>query len=511
MDPILELVAITKRYAGVTANNAIDLTLYPGEILALLGENGAGKTTLMNILYGLVRQDSGEIRMGGKVCPISSPKDALRQGIGMVHQHFMLVPTLSVMENIVLGQEPRRGPFLDGRKANEQIARLSEELQLKISPQDKVWQLSVGEQQRVEILKMVYRGARILILDEPTASLTPQETTALFTILRSMTAGGKSVIFISHKLDEVIAISHRIAVLRQGKVMGSKATSEVNESELAHWMVGRDIVLRESKTLPPHVQTRVVASLQDVSVLGNHATKAVDAFSLQLNAGEIVGVTGVDGNGQTELAEALAGLRAICGGKMRIEDQDCAEADPRQRMKLGVAYIPSERKTRGAIPGLSIAMNAILKNHPDSPQSKRGILNQRSIQGFSRQLLSDYDIRCSSIQAKASTLSGGNLQKLILAREISIQPRLLIAEQPTRGLDVGAIENVRQLIFQQRERGAAILYISADLDEILAVSDRIIVLYRGKIVYECPNQAGISRERIGLAMAGMGGGQAQEI
>ncbi len=507
MPPILELVHITKRFPGVVANNDISLELHPGEILALLGENGAGKTTLMNILYGLLRPDEGEIRIQGKVCKIESPNDSLRLGIGMVHQHFMLVPTLSVLENIVLGREPRRGPFLAGAAALEQIMRLADEFELPISPHDKVWQLSVGEQQRVEILKMVYRGAQILVLDEPTTSLTPQETNALFNILRAMTKRGHSVIFISHKLDEVRAISHRIAVLRQGRVAGTMLTAEAGEQELAYLMVGRDVVKRvyANTTIAPQsdASAQPLITVRNLSVLGRHGGKAIDGLNLQLAAGEIVGVAGVDGNGQTELVEALAGLRPTANGEIIIDGHHCdSQADPRRQMKLGVAYIPAERKTRGAIPDLTIAANAILKNHNDRPIAARGIMNQRRIREYTQQLVADYDVRCTSIQSPAGVLSGGNLQKLILAREVSAQPKLLIAEQPTRGLDIGAVEIVQQRIMQQRDRGTAVLYLSTDLDEILAISDRIIVLYRGKIVYECPNSQQVSRERIGLAMAG---------
>lgn len=505
MDPILELVNITKRFPGVTANDGISLALYPGEILALLGENGAGKTTLMNILYGLLRPDAGEIRIRGQARHIASPKDSVQCGIGMVHQHFMLVPTLSVMENIVLGQEPRRGPFLARSAAAARIRQLAEEYQLPVSPDDKIWQLSVGEQQRVEILKMVYRGARILVLDEPTTSLTPQEAEALFAILRGMAARGNSVIFISHKMDEVLALSQRIVVLRQGKVVGNLPARDADEQELAYLMVGRHVVTRVSRPDAP-AGGGPVAMLRGLSVMGRHGQPAIDHLDLDLNAGEIVGVAGVDGNGQTELVEVLAGLRPAASGLIQISGRPAGRADPFQRMKLGVAYIPAERRSRGSVPGLSLAANAVLKSHAEPPVSRRGILSRKAIGDAAGRLVADYDIRCASIQAPAGTLSGGNLQKLILGREVSAGPKLLIAEQPTRGLDIGSVEIVRQRILQQRERGAAILYLSTDLDEILAISDRIVVLYRGKIVYECPNEQGASRERIGLAMAGKASG-----
>jgi simple sugar transport system ATP-binding protein len=373
---------------------------------------------------------------------------------------------------------------------------------LPVSPADKVWQLSVGEQQRVEILKMVYRGAHILVLDEPTTSLTPQETDALFAILRGMAARGNSVIFISHKMDEVMSLSHRIAVLRQGKVVGNLPTREASEQELAYLMVGRNVVTRMSSHAAAAVHGPPLVSIRGLCVIGRHGTLAVENLDLDVSAGEIVGVAGVDGNGQTEMVEALAGLRPALSGQIRIEGQAVHGADPLQRMKQGVAYIPAERRSRGSVPGLSIAVNSVLKSHQDPPVSRSGVLDQHAIREHADRLVADYDIRCASVQAPAGTLSGGNLQKLILGREVSAQPKLLIAEQPTRGLDIGSVEIVRQRILQQRERGAAILYLSTDLDEILAISDRIVVFYRGKIVYECPNTQGTSRERIGLAMAG---------
>jgi simple sugar transport system ATP-binding protein len=500
IQPILELVHITKRFGGVLANDAIDLALYPGEILALLGENGAGKTTLMNILYGLLRPDTGEIRVQGKPGPISSPRAALELGIGMVHQHFTLVPTLSVLENVVLGKEPRRGPLLWRTRADQEISRLAEAYQLLVPLHDKVSQLSLGEQQRVEILKLIYRGARILILDEPTASLTRPEIEALFRFLRQMTARGHAVVFISHKFEEVLTISDRIAVLRQGRVVGTVRTREANEQELAYLMVGRDLSSPRSRLTS--ARREAVAVIKGLTVAGRHVKPLVEALDLQLHGGEIVGVAGVDGNGQTELAEVLAGLRSVTAGSVIVNGQECRQTNPQRQKKLGVAYVPADRKTRGAVPSLSIATNTVLKNHAEAPFARHGLLNLKAIGAHAQTLVDDFDVRCASVDAPAGTLSGGNLQKLILAREVSAAPVLLIAEQPTRGLDIGSVEIVHRQMLQQRERGAAILYLSTDLDEILSISDRIIVMYRGKIVYECTNNQETSRERIGFAMAG---------
>ena len=501
MTAVLELVNITKHFPGVLANDHINIDLQEGEVLALLGENGAGKTTLMNILYGLLRPDEGEIRVRGQRCRIDSPSDAIAQGIGMVHQHFMLVPTLTAAENIVLGREPVWGPFLKRGEATQRIQRLSEDYRLNVNPGARVWQLSVGEQQRVEILKVLYRGAEILVLDEPTASLTPQEASHFFDILRSMVQRGKSIIFISHKLEEVMAISNRITVLRRGKVIGTVDRRDASEAELACMMVGRDVVLRVSGEHRAHVRKEAVASLRNASVVGSYGTYALRGVSLDLYPGEILGVAGVDGNGQTELAEVLAGLRPLAEGEMCVDGRRVPAGDARQQMELGVFYVPAERKKRGAVMNLPLHVNAILKSHHAPPYSRKGILNHRAIRTFTEEQTRHYDIRCASIDVAAGTLSGGNLQKLILAREISSGPRILVAEQPTRGLDVGAIEYVRRLLLEQREKGTAILLISADLDEILALSDRIIVLYAGKVAYECENN-GVSRETLGLAMGG---------
>ena len=498
---LLELKQITKQFPGVLANDHVNLDLMEGEIHTLLGENGAGKTTLMNILYGLLQPDQGEILIHGRKVTIGSPKAAIKHGIGMVHQHFMLVPTLTVAENIMLGQELVRGPFLNKQAAVEIIKKLTDDYYLDVSPNQKVWQLSVGEQQRVEILKVLYRGADILVLDEPTALLTSQETEALFAILHSLTASGKSVIFISHKLKEVMHISSRISVLRKGKVVGTVKKEDTNDEELACMMVGREVILNVFGERHINPKRTPIASLQGISVTDENGKNILNHLDMDLYSGEILGVAGVDGNGQTELAELIAGLRSQSQGRISIDGQQLISDNPRKRIELGVYYIPADRKNRGAAISLPVRMNAILKNHRTAPFSKRGIINHKAVNEFTNQLIKDYDIRVPSLKQAVDTLSGGNLQKLILGREISGNPRILIAEQPTRGLDVGAIEYVRQMLLKQRDRGSAILLISADLDEIIALSDRIIVLYEGEVTFEREN-VGIPLDEIGMAMGG---------
>jgi simple sugar transport system ATP-binding protein len=501
MATVLELKDITKQFPGVLANDRISFDLKESEVHTLLGENGAGKTTLMNILYGLLHPDEGNIIIQGQECHIETPKEAIAHGIGMVHQHFMLVPTLTVTENIELGQELVRGNFLRKREATKQIAKLSSDYSLEVNPNAKIWQLSVGEQQRVEILKMLYRGADILILDEPTACLSPTECKVFFEIIRSMIDRGKSVIFISHKLEEVLSISDRITVLRKGKVIGTVNRGETTKKDLARMMVGRDVVLRVTGKRKASTDRTSVAALKDISVLGSHGKLALTSINLNIYPGEILGVAGVDGNGQMELAEIIAGLRSPSSGEISIDGKQQSAHDPSQRIELGIYYVPAKRKIRGAAMHLPIYMNAILKNHRYVPFSKNGILNHKIIRSFTSEQVKAYDIRCPSIDTITDTLSGGNLQKLILAREISGKPKILIVEHPTRGLDVGATEYVRGLLLKQRDEGCAVLLISCDLDEILALSDRIIVMYEGKIVYET-SEPETSLDDIGLAMGG---------
>jgi simple sugar transport system ATP-binding protein len=501
VNPVLELKNITKRFPGVTANDKISFTLKRGEIHSLLGENGAGKTTLMNILYGLLSPDKGEIRVQGGICRMESPKDAIAHGIGMVHQHFKLVPTFTVAENIVLGNEPVKGPFLQRKDAQKEITKLSSDYCLNIHPQMVVSHLSVGEQQRVEILRALYRGAEILILDEPTASLTPNECVTFFEILKTMIEDGKSVIFISHKLDEVMEISDRITVLRKGKVVGTVDRDATDSKELAGLMVGRDVVLRVVGEHKRHRDTAPEASLKGIWVEGEQVKPLLKDIDMDVYPGEILGIAGVDGNGQTELAEVFAGLRNPDRGIIRIGDKEPSAPSPAERIRKGIYYIPAERKMRGSALALPLSMNFILKNHGTPPFSKRGILNYGSIRKFAREQIEEYDIRCPSSEIPAGNLSGGNLQKLILSREISGKPKLLIAEQPTRGLDVGAIEYIHTLLLKERDRGGSVVLISADLDEILALSDRVAVMYEGEIVYTSDDPES-AREEIGLAMGG---------
>lgn len=500
MTIVLKMQNVTKRFPGVLANDQVNFELKEGEIHALLGENGAGKTTLMNILYGLLQPDEGEIYIHNKLVKIRSPQDALTHSVGMVHQHFMLVPTMTVVENIVLGHEPSRGPFLQPEQAEKHIKQVSEDYGLEVDPHRFIWQLSVGEQQRVEILKLLYRGAGILILDEPTSVLTPPEVEGLFNNLRSMAKHGKSIIFITHKLNEVMSISDRVTVMRRGRVQGTIETSQTDPKQLANMVVGREVVFSVARHQA--ALGDVVASLKNVWVQGDYGKPAVTDFNLDLHSGEILGIAGVDGNGQSELAEAITGLRPINSGKLFILGRDVTTSPPWERVDRGLRYIPADRKKRGLAGDLSVAMNAAMKNHRMFPYSIRGVLQHQAIREFAARLVKEYDIRCHSIDTIAGTLSGGNLQKLLLARETAEKPHLLVAEHPTHGLDIGATEYVRKLLLNQRDEGTAILLISADLDEVLELSDRIVVMYEGTIVHQCRHEE-IDREKIGLAMAGL--------
>lgn len=500
MNNVLEMRNITKRFPGVLANDHVNFKLQQGEIHVLLGENGAGKTTLMNILYGLTRLDEGEILINGKTVQIHSPTDALSYGVGMVHQHFMLVPNMTVAENVIIGREPRHGPFLALKEVAEQIRQLSRDFGLDLDPDRYIWQLSAGEQQRVEIFKALYRGADILILDEPTSVLSPPEIEALFRTLKSFVNAGKSIILITHKLHEILSISDRITVMRRGQVQGTVCTSEIDKKSLANMLVGHDVefpVVCQIATPGP-----TVASLQSLRVEGDYGKAAVSDFQLELRAGEIVGIAGVDGNGQSELVEAIVGLRKITSGHLLIDDRDLTDSPAWKRIDAGVKYVPADRKRRGVAPSLSIAENAGIKNYRTAPYSRHGFLRTDAIRQFARGLVQTYDIRCKSIDTLAGTLSGGNMQKLLLAREADENSRLLVVEHPTQGLDIGAIEFVRRTLLDKRDKGTAILLISADLDEVLELSDRIIVMYEGSAVYAC-RHGEIDREAIGLAMAGL--------
>lgn len=479
-DHIIHMQGITKRFPGVVANNRANLAVRAGTIHALLGENGAGKTTLMNVLYGLYQPEEGEIFVHGQARRISSPRQAMDLGIGMVHQHFMLVPVLSVAENIILGLPPARGPLLDLPAAERAIAELSESSGLPVDPRAKVWQLPVGIQQRVEILKFLYRGVDILILDEPTAVLTPDEVGRFFNVLRTLQGRGVTIILITHKLNEVMAISDQVTVMRAGADVATVDTTATNPQDLARMLVGREVVFRVDK--PPRPPGDTVLEINDLHVQDDRGLPAVQGVSLSIRAGEIVGIAGVSGNGQTELTEAITGIRPVTQGRISLYGRDITHCSPRQIIQAGVAQIPSDRHVMGTVEGFSLAENTVLSVVNNPPFSRRGVLNWPQIRRYGEHLIQDFDVKAASANIPAGWLSGGNLQKLILAREIARTPNLLIANQPTRGLDVAAIEYVHHKLLAERERGAAILLISSELDEIMALSDKIAVIYGGRIV-----------------------------
>ncbi|MGB6582673.1 MAG: ABC transporter ATP-binding protein [Streptosporangiaceae bacterium] len=494
----LELKGITKRFGSLVANDHIDLSAAPGQVHALLGENGAGKTTLMNVLYGLLQPDEGEILIDSKAVQFHSPRDAIAAGIGMVHQHFMLVPVFTVAENVTLGIEETRPPgLLDRRKTRRDVRELSRRYGLDIDPDALVENLPVGIQQRVEIVKALVRQAKVLILDEPTAVLTPAETQDLFQIIRQLKAGGTSVVFISHKLKEVQAIADTITVLRRGAVVGERPPS-ASEDELAALMVGRNVQLRVSKQ--PAKPGDVVLDVNDLTVADETGRIWVNGMSLQVRSGEILGVAGVQGNGQTELCEALMGLRPAVAGQVVLNGQDLTHATPKQRLRAGIAYVPEDRQEDGLISDFPVADNMVLDAY-DQPPFASGIrLNLGAIASNAAERIKEFDVRTSSAQVPVGTLSGGNQQKVILARELAREHKVLIASQPTRGLDVGSIEFVHRRIVEQRDHGVAVLIVSAELDEIYALADRIAVMYEGKITGERPPD--VPAEELGRLMAG---------
>ena len=496
--PLLELRGITKRFPGVLANDRIDFELAKGEVHALLGENGAGKSTLMNILYGLYHPDDGEIRLKGEHVRIGSPRDAIDLGIGMVHQHFMLIPVMTVAENIVLATEPTRGPFLDLGSAEQRVRELSMQFGLAVRPDARVASISVGMQQRAEILKALYRGAEILILDEPTAVLTPQEARELFDIIRSLQAEGKSIIFITHKLNEVLDIADRITVLRQGKRIDTVPRAGARPEGLARLMVGREVVLRVEK--PPAQPGETLLVVENVSVLDDRGLEAVRDVSFELKAGEIVGVAGVDGNGQSELIDALTGLRRPAAGRIVAAGKDITNAGSRECLDVGIGHIPEDRQLRGLVLDFTLAENLALHDFREEPDSKWGWLYPRRLVERAVRLLKEFDVRGGRPETRAAALSGGNQQKVVVAREVSRDPRILVAAQPTRGLDVGAIEFVHRRLVEERDKGRAILLLSFELEEILSLSDRILVVYEGRIVGEYA--PGVSEEELGIAMTG---------
>lgn len=494
---VLEMRGITKRFPGVIANDQVDFDIRAGEVHALLGENGAGKTTLMNILYGLYQPDEGEIRIQGKRVVLRSPKDAIELGIGMVHQLFMLIPSLTVAENVVLGL---KGFLLDIVQIEKQITELSNKYGLKVDPKAKVWQLSVGEKQRVEIIKALYRGAQILILDEPTSMLTPPEIKELMKIIRRMADEGLAVIpFVTHKLPEVIAVSDRVTVLRHGRVMATLATKQTNEKDLAEKMVGREVVFDVKRQ--EMRKSKVVLEVTNLEALDDRGLSALRKISFSIYAGEILGVAGVSGNGQHELTEALTGMRRTTAGKIYIQGEDMTNKSPSEFIAQRVGYIPEERVVKGLVLGLSIAENLILGAQSEESFTQGWFLNQQAINEHADKLIAEYGIAAPSKDTVARNLSGGNLQRLILARELSRKPKLLVAIQPTGGLDVGATEFIHNKLMEQKMSGTAILLISEDLDEIMSMSDRVAVMFRGEVVGIIP-AAKAKIEDVGLMMAG---------
>ncbi|MBE9916989.1 ABC transporter ATP-binding protein [Paenibacillus donghaensis] len=498
--PVVELKQITKRFPGIVANDSISLKLHKGEIHALLGENGAGKSTLMNIVFGLYQPDEGSIEINGKPVIIDSPNKAIELGIGMVHQHFKLVQPFTVTENIVLGMEPKTmGIQLDYKTSVAKIKKLSDQYGLKVNPNAKIQDISVGMQQRVEILKTLYRGADILIFDEPTAVLTPQEISDLMGIMRRLVEEGKSIILITHKLKEIMQISDTVTIIRRGKVIDTLKTSETNPNELAEKMVGRNVSFKVDKQ--PASPQQTVLEVKNLTLKNKEGVGVLKGLNLNVRAGEILGIAGVDGNGQSELIEALTGLTHVDSGIIELKGKDITNKSPRQITESGVSHIPEDRHKHGLVLDFSMSENMVLETYYQAPYNKSGFLNKKAIDTQAKRLIEEFDVRTPSIETKARSLSGGNQQKAIIAREIDKNPDLLIAAQPTRGLDVGAIEFVQKQLVAQRDQGKAVLLISFELDEILNVSDRIAVIYEGQIVGEVlPEET--NDQELGLMMAG---------
>jgi simple sugar transport system ATP-binding protein len=503
---VLELKGITKRFPGILANDHIDFDLRRGEVHALLGENGAGKSTLMNVLYGLYHPDEGEILVRGETVRMSSPREAIARGIGMVHQHFMLIPVMTVAENIVLAVEPRRdGILLDYGAARRQVEALAATFGFAIDPDAKIQDITVGQQQRVEILKALFRRADVLILDEPTGVLTPQEAGELFGILRTLTREGLSIIFISHKLNEVLEIADRITVLRRGKLVETLPAAGATEESLARLMVGREVLLSVEKTAPELGQP--LLQIESLSVRDDRGITKVRNVSVEVRGGEIVAIAGVDGNGQTELIDAITGLRKVEAGRVVVSGKEITGETAREHFERGVGHIPEDRQHRGLVLDFSIAENIGLHDFRKPPTARFGWLYPKRLIERARRLIKEFDVRGGGPQTHANALSGGNQQKVILAREIDRDPTVLIAAQPTRGLDVGAIEFVHRRLVEERDEGRGVLLVSLELDEVLSLADRILVIYEGEIVGEFPPTA--TEEELGLAMTG--GGQRERV
>jgi general nucleoside transport system ATP-binding protein len=496
---VLEAQGLTKRFPGVIANEDVSLKVRSGEIIALLGENGAGKSTLVKMIYGLYTPDEGEIFVKGERVKFHSSRDAIKAGIGMVHQHFQLVPVFTVAENVILGDEPRRWPFVNMKKARDEVALLAEQYGLQVDVDAKVQDIPVGAQQRVEILKALYRKADILIMDEPTAVLTPQETDELLKVMRGFADSGVAVIFITHKLREVLTVADTIEVLRGGKAVGTTTPGESDQASLAQMMVGRSVLLTVDRS--PSKPGEVVLDVVGLTAENNIGLEALRGINLQVRAGEIVGIAGVEGNGQRELVEALTGLRPSTSEKFTIAGLDAAGKSPHDIHEMGVGHVPEDREKDGLVGPYSIADNLVLNRFDEAEFANRGVRNRAAVATLARGLVEQFDVRTPSIETTVESLSGGNKQKVVIARELAANPQLLIASQPTRGVDVGSIEFIHSQIVAARDRGAAVLLVSAELDEVLGLSDRVQVMYDGRLLAELPGEEA-DRDRIGRLMAG---------